>query len=91
MRKYKAEKTTTIVRRLEALQRTGDETLSQVAGAILKMTEFYDRCLASWDNPADKFSPEEIEVGKKCCHAGLDMADGIVNELRILFLEEDNS
>lgn len=83
------EKTTKIIRRLESLQHTGDDTLSQVAGVILEMTTFYDHCLSSWNNPADKFTPEEIEVGKKCCNAGLDMADGIVNELRILFLEKN--
>lgn len=91
MRKYKAEKTTKIVRRLEALKRTGDETLTQVAGVIVGMVEFYDRCLASWDKPSEKFSAEDIDVGRKCCNAGLDMADGIVNELRILFLEEEDN
>lgn len=29
----------------------------------LKMTEFYDRCLASRDKPSGEFSSEEIEVG----------------------------
>lgn len=89
MAKYKAEKTTKMIRRLEALQRTGDETLSQVVKVIMKQVEFYDKCLASWDNPAKKFTPEDIEVGQKCCNAGLDMADGIVNELRILYLKEE--
>jgi hypothetical protein len=88
MKKYKSEKTTKIVRRLEAMQRLGDETLAQVAEVIKGQVEFYDGCLASWDRPAEKFSLEEIELGRKCCHAGLDMAEGIVNELRILYLKE---
>jgi len=87
--KYRSEKTTKIVRQLKALQRIGDETLTEVAGAIKQKVEFYDRCLASWDKPSEKFSPEEIEVGRKCCNAGLNMADDIVNELRILYLKED--
>lgn len=89
MKKYKAEKTTKIVRRLEALQNTGSEMLAQVAGVIREKVEFYDRCLASWDNPGEKFEAEDIEAGRKCCHAGLNMADDIVNELRILYLKEE--
>ena len=91
MKEYKAEKTTKIVRRLEALQHTGNETLAKVANVIQEKVEFYDRCLASWDNPAEKFSTEDIDVGRKCCNAGLNIAGDIVNELRILFLEEDEN
>lgn len=86
MKIYKSEKTMRIVRILEALQ-CGDETLKQIANIILEKVEFYDTCLKSWDKQSGKFSPEEIDVGKKCCNAGLNMADAIVNELRILFLK----
>lgn len=91
MKKYKAEKTTKIVRRLDALENVGNETLAKIASVIQEKVEFYDQCLASWDNPGEKFGPEDIEVGRKCCHAGLNIADDIVNELRILFLEEDEN
>lgn len=89
MRKHKSEKTTTIVRRLEAMQRLGNETLDQVAEVIKRKVEFYDDCLASWDRAAKKFSMEEIELGRQCCHAGLNMAESIVNGLRILYLKEE--
>jgi len=88
MKSYKSEKTTRIVTRLFALMYEGNDVLTKVAEIILEKVEFYDRSLASWDKPAERFSSDEIEVGRKCCHAGLDMADSIVNELRILFLKE---
>lgn len=88
MAKYKAEKTERIIRRLEALQHLGDETLTKVALVMKEKVEFYDRCLAGWDNPKLVYGQEQIETSRKCCHAGLDMADAIVNELRILFLKE---
>lgn len=91
MRKHKAEKTTKIVRRLDVLKHVGNETLTKIANVIQEKVEFYDHCLASWDKPAEKFSPEEIDVGRKCCNAGLNIAGDIVNELRILFLEESQS
>lgn len=89
MKIYKSEKTMRIIKILEALQcgDCGDETLKQITNIILEKVEFYDVCLKSWDKQNGKFSPEEIDVGKKCCNAGLNMADAIVNELRILFLK----
>lgn len=85
MKNYRSEKTFRIVRTLERLR--GDETLDKITDIILEKVEFYDKCLKSWDKPFGNYSPEEIEIGKKCCNAGLDMADAIVNELRILFLK----
>lgn len=86
MKHYKSEKTYEIVRRLEQLQQY-DETLKQVASVILEKLTFYDDCLKSWDRPTDKFSAEEIKTGQLCCNAGINMADIIVNGLRIIFLE----
>ena len=88
MKNYSSERTVVMANRLNALRSKEDETLQRVASAILEKVEFYDNCLRSWDNPGEKFSPDEVELGKKCCEAGLNMADSIVNELRILFLEE---
>jgi uncharacterized protein YutE (UPF0331/DUF86 family) len=70
---------------LEQLMASKDITLKTVAKVILEKLNFYDDCLKSWDK-IEKFTPEEIEIGKKCCNAGIDMVDSIVNELRILYL-----
>ena len=87
MKKYRKEKTARIAHTLEQLRKIeNNDTLYLISGVILDKVEFYDHCLESWDNPNGKFSEVEIEVGKKCCMAGLDMADAIVNELRIIFL-----
>ncbi len=88
IKKYKLQKTKIIAGRLEALQGCDDETLAQVSAVILEKLEFYDTCLKSWDNPRGTYSADEIETAKKCCNAAIDMADAIVNELRILFIEE---
>lgn len=87
MKAYRSDKTVRIVRILESI-RNEDETLKQVSAIILDKVEFYDRCLRSWDKPSQKYSKGEIEIGRKCCNAGLDMADSIVNELRILYTKE---
>jgi hypothetical protein len=90
MKNYKAEKTTRIMRTLETIQKTNPEntTLIQVIGTIVDKVEFYDHALAGWDNPHEKCNtPEVINIGQKCCNAGLDMADAIVNDLRIAFNE----
>lgn len=86
--RYKSEKSERIARRLEALQHCENETLSQVSSVMLEKLVFYDSCLESWDKSNEKFTAEEIEIGKKCCNAGIDMADAIVNDLRILFLDQ---
>lgn len=86
MKHYKLEKTERIARRLETLRHCEDTTLQTVSAVILEKLEFYDACLKSWDKPYGTFSAEEIVIGKKCCSAGIDMADAIVNELRILFI-----
>jgi len=88
VKQYKLEKTKSIARRLETLQCRDDETLAQVSAVILEKLEFYDTCLKSWDNPVGTYSADEIETAKKCCNAAIDMADAIVNELRILFIEK---
>jgi hypothetical protein len=89
MAQYKSEKTVKVARRLEEIvsQNPQDKTLRKVAGVILEKTEFYDKCLRSWDNASKLLGADEIGLGKKCCNAGLDMAESIVDELRILFLE----
>lgn len=89
MTKFKSEKTRDIVSRLDSLQRKGDETLQKVAEVIREKVVFYDTCLKAWDEPSEKFSPEDVKIGRECCHAGINMADSIVNELRILFLKEE--
>lgn len=80
-----------IEQRLEALQRVGDETLKQVAAVILENVKFYEKALQSWERKdiEKKWSAKEIELGKKCGNAGLDMADIIVNDLRILYLDQE--
>ena len=88
MKQYKLEKTKGIARRLETLRHRDDETLQKISAVILEKLEFYDTCLKSWDNPHGEYGAEQIEVSKKCCNAAIDMADAIVNELRILFIEE---
>lgn len=86
------EKATRIVNLLEAIEgvakKEEDQTLKVVTEIITEKVKFYDDCVASWhrEGIAEKWSAEEIEIGKKCGNAGLDMADSIVNELRILFL-----
>jgi len=88
MKKYKAEKTTRIIRTLESLQHIEDKTLNQVTTVINEKVEFYDNALKSWDKPHESCnSLEDINVGRKCCNAALDMADSIVNELRILYIQ----
>lgn len=88
MKNYKTEKTTRIVRRLEELQHLENEALHQIAGVILEKVEFYDNCLKSWDTPHERCNnPTNINEGRIACNAGLDMADAIVNELRILYLQ----
>mgnify|MGYP000947002360 CR=1 FL=1 len=84
---YRSEKTKYAARRLDSLQHCGDDTLTKVSAVILDKLVFYDRCLKSWDTPSGQYTAEYIELSKKCCEAGIDMADAIVNELRILFLE----
>lgn len=89
---YKSEKTTKMIRLLDEMRTLDSDVLADVADIIQLMVEFYDHALACWDNPGAKgdgteYTPEEVTLGKKCCHAGLNMAEGIVNELRIHFLE----
>ena len=91
MKNYKAGKTTRIIRTLESLRHVENETLSQITKVIIEKVEFYDNALKSWDNPHKRCdTPEDINIGRKCCNAGLDMADAIVNELRILYLQKEN-
>lgn len=87
MKKYRSEKTMRMAGKLKALSCKEDETLKQVANIILEKVEFYDRCLASWDSPKKYNNPEDIEAGRMACNAALDMADAIVNELRIFFID----
>lgn len=92
MKKHKSQKTAGIVRLLDEMRTLGNEVLTDVADIMQESVEFYDHCLASWDNPTRKFdgtaySYEEIYRGQECCKAGLNMADSIVNRLRIRFLE----
>ena len=87
MKSYKSEKTVKIINRLEKLQQK-NKTLEEIATVILEKVESYDKALKSWDNPKGKYSAEEIETGRKCCNAALDMADAIVNDLRIMYLEK---
>ena len=89
MKNYKAEKTTRMMRTLESLvNSTDNETLDQVIKIIIDKVEFYDNCLKSWDNPSKRCNnPEDISRGRTASNAGLDMADAIVNELRILYLQ----
>jgi len=85
---YRTQKMTRVAGRLEQLRQVGDETLTKVAAVILEKAELYDKCMASWDKPnKSKFNDLDIMLGKAASKAGLDMADSIVNELRILFLE----
>lgn len=88
LKKYRLEKTARIADRLEKLQKCGDETLRQVSAVILDKLEFYDGCRKAWDDPPASYTPEQINLGKECCDAGINMADSIVNELRIMFLEK---
>ena len=89
LKEYRAEKTTRMMRTLESLvNSTDDETLDQVIKVIIDKVEFYDSCLKSWDNPNPRCdNPESINEGRIGCNGGLDMADAIVNELRILYLQ----
>lgn len=88
------EKATRIINLLEAIEgvakKEEDQTLKAVAEIITEKVKFYDDCVASWhrDGIAESWSVEEIEIGKKCGDAGLNMADSIVNELRILYLNK---
>jgi hypothetical protein len=89
MKTYKAEKTTRMMRTLKTIvNSTDDETLDNVIKIIIDKVEFYDHALSGWDNPHGEYTAEVIETGKKCCNAGLDMADAIVNELRISYLRK---
>jgi hypothetical protein len=87
MKKYRCEKTTRITRMLDTIttHNSENETLRQVASIIRDKAEFYDGCLASWDNPSEIFGEDDVRLGRKCSEAGLNMADAIVNELRILY------
>ncbi|MDD5411136.1 MAG: hypothetical protein PHF31_06935 [Methylobacter sp.] len=86
---YRTEKALKIANTLERITTSNSsEILAQVSSIIIKEVEFYDGCYKSWDNPSSKFSQGEIEIGRQCCLAGLDMADAIVNELRIMFFKK---
>ena len=86
---YRTQKMTRVAGRLEQLRQVGDETLTKVAAVILEKAELYDKCMASWDKPnKSKFNDLDIMLGKAASKAGLDMADSIVNELKILFLQD---
>lgn len=84
---YKSEKTTKMIRLLDEMRTLDSDVLADVADIIQSMVEFYDHALAVWDNPGAEYTPEEVTLRKKCCDSGLNMAEGIVNELRIHFLE----
>ena len=89
MKNYKAEKTTRMMRTLESLvNSTDDETLDSVIKIIIDKVEFYDHALNGWDNPHGEYTTEIIDTAKKCCVSALDMADAIVNELRIIYLKK---
>ncbi len=92
MKDYKAKKTARIMRTLETIQTTNPEnaTLIQVIGTIVDKVTFYDNALKSWDNPHEKYNnTEDIHSGRIGCNASLDMADAIVNDLRIAFAEDN--
>ncbi len=91
MKYCETEKANQIARRLGALQQVENETLSQIIKVIAEKVEFYEKALKSWDNPHERVNnPEDINIGRKCCNAGLDMAAAIVNELRILYLQQSD-
>jgi hypothetical protein len=89
MKIYRTEKATRIVRTLESIvNTTDDETLDCVIKVIIDKIEFYDNAFKSWDNPSSIFSEEQINLGRKCCESGLNMADSITNELRIIYFKK---
>lgn len=83
------EKAIKIERQLNALRGKENDTLTQIASVISEKVAFYDQCVGAWKKPdiSQKWSAEEIDTGIKCGNAGLDMADAIVNELRVLYLK----
>ena len=83
----KSEKAKKIIRRLESFKVVDNATLTTISDIIADKLRFYDHCLKSWDNPTEKFNnTEDISRGRDCCNAGLDIADAIVNEMRIEYL-----
>lgn len=72
---------------LNAIPTKGNETLSKVIEIITEKVDFYEQCVLGWEQPGieNRWSTHEIEIGKKCGDAGLNMAATIVNEMRIEF------
>lgn len=89
MHKKTSEKTATIIKKLDTIKNLDkeNETLMQMVDIIRNKTDFYEICLQSWKTQGveEKWTVEEISTGKKCCKAGLGMAETIANEMRILF------
>jgi len=87
-----SEKANDIVKTLEKMKSIkGDTRLKNVMEIIERQVMVYDDALLSWDAERQKkksgFSEEDIFKGESCCNAALDMAEGIINEIRIKYLK----